>query len=223
MSDGRFSDASLREALVESALIAGDGEACPPPDRLRLSARGELPPRENRELVEHLAGCTACGAAWRLARRLARDGAEKAAGSSGVILRPPLWRRAAPFAAAAALILTVGLGIRFLTGPGEETPVYRAEREDWLRPLGEAGETLPRDACLLRWTPGPEGTSYHLRVTDEDLRLLAVGRRLDRAEYLVSEESLDGIAAGASIFWQVSAALPDGRRVDSETFVTVVE
>ena len=226
MSEERFTDESLREALARIARVAGDGSACPPPERLHLSARGELPPPENHELVEHLAGCTACGAAWRLARDLASDAGGEAVSdrrSEGRLLRPSVWRRAAPFAAAAALILVAGLGIRYLTGPDTQPEVYRAEMEDWLRPLGDSDAPLAREACLLRWTPGPEGTSYHVRVTDEDLRLLAVGKRLESAEFLVPAEALEELAEGASFYWQVSASLPDGRRLDSETFVSTVD
>ena len=38
--------------------------------------------------------------------------------------------------------------------------------------LVKTDETLPRDAFVLRWKPGPEGSRYQVSVTTEDLKLL---------------------------------------------------
>ena len=88
---------------------------------------------------------------------------------------------------------------------------------------GADGETLPREAFLLRWNPGPEGSTYDVRVTTEELDLLAQGRRLDRAEFLVPAEALRDLPSGTHVYWQVNAHLPGGRRVDSDSFLAVVE
>ena len=76
---------------------------------------------------------------------------------------------------------------------------------------------------LLRWTAGPEGTTYDLHVTDEDLEVLATARRIGEAEYLVDPEALAGLPPGEKVLWRVVAYLPDGGQVASRTFVTPVQ
>jgi len=125
----------------------------------------------------------------------------------------------------AALVVAVGLGVRFL-GPGpatEEEPIYRAQESDWLLLEGEDGEVLPRESFFLRWSDGPEGGTYHIRVMTEELELVAEARRLEQSEFQVPAAALMEFPSGSRIFWQVTAHLPDGRRIDSDSFLAVVE
>ena len=79
---------------------------------------------------------------------------------------------------------------------------------------------LPRDAFRLRWTPGPEGSRYQVRVTTEDLKLLATAADLMAPEFAVDPAVLAGLSSGARVFWQVDVSLANGARRTSSTFIT---
>jgi hypothetical protein len=221
MTDASFTDEQLREGLTTVARLDERGTDCPPADRLVSSARGELDPPADRPVVLHIARCTACAAAWRIAREVAStaDGALTES-TVGTPIRS-VWVR---WAAAAVLMLAVvALGVLFV-GPERETaPVLRAPEGPALRSLLDERQPLPRDRFVLRWRPGPEGTFYDLRVMSSDLETLARIEGLDRSEFHVPEETLATLASGSRVLWQVSALLPTGQRVESETFFAEIE
>ena len=72
--------------------------------------------------------------------------------------------------------------------------------------------------AVLRWSAGPEGARYDVRVTDTALRAIAGAAALSEPEYQVPLESLADLADGDRILWQVETVLPDGSRSTSETF-----
>lgn len=81
--------------------------ACAEPEEIWRAAAGDLSPQRARALVDHAAGCGACGAAWRLAREIRAE-----AGVAGIAIdagrRPrPL---SAPLAVAAAAVLALLAG-----------------------------------------------------------------------------------------------------------------
>lgn len=216
-SMARADDARLRQAFAAVAEVAGAGSACPSTDALWESAAGRSGPREREAVILHLAECTACAAAWRLARDLC--GAEPGA---RILPGRPRWfreNRVQVAAIAAVLVFGAALAVQFWTTQRPSSPAFRGQEGDWIHPLVPEAETLPRASCLLRWTPGPTGTVYDVRVTTEDLVSIARSRGSDRAEFLVPPGSLTGLPAAARIVWQVTAHLPDGRKVDSRSFV----
>ncbi len=212
-------DLRMRDAYASLSEAMGDGASCPGPDDLWNSARGKPRRRRQEAIVLHLGECASCAAAWRLARDLLA-GEERAAEGAGVLS----WARRfwIPATAAAALLLVVGgLLVRFDLLRRESPSEYRAQDSDWIRPV-EGAESLPRGRCLLRWTPGPNGTIYDVRVMTEDLDPVARGQGMDRPEFLVPSPALDRVPSGSKIVWQVIAYLPDGRRSDSRTFGTEI-
>lgn len=217
---GGFDDAALRGAFGSIAETAARGERCPAPEALWDSTAGGLDRRERTGVFLHLGECSTCATAWRLAREL-RAGEPPAR----VVRGPAPWFRAHRVhlaAAAAMLVIAVGIAVLWRQpgrGPAAE---FRAKEMDWIRPAIPAGEPLARERCLLRWTPGPEGTTYDVRVTTEDLDPVARGRGLERAEFQVPAASLAGMAAGDRIVWQVTAHLPDGGTADSRSFISEV-
>jgi hypothetical protein len=213
-------DDGLAGKFARLAEIAGDGSGCPSPETLWRSARAELEPDENDAVVLHLGECTACAAAWRVARELSH---ESLAERARFLERRPVRRTWVPLAAAAALVVAVvGLSLVLRDGPGSP-PSYRTQEGEWLQPITAEGATVPRDDFVLRWTAGPEGTTYDVGVTTEDLRLLARETRLEAAELRVAAEQFSGLVPGTPIFWQVTAHLPDGRTVDSASFKVLLE
>lgn len=226
MSCERFEDPSLRKNFAARAEVTGGGEQCPAPDRLWASAGEELRPPENEAIILHLGECTACAAAWRLARELRRAevGQSVVAPIRDQRLSPALrLRRWVPLAAAALLLVALGTLLQQrLPSRRAAEPVYRTQESRWLESELDGAALLARSACLLRWAAGPEGTTYDLQVMTENLEPLARAARLDRPEYQVEEEALQELVAGSRILWRVTAHLPDGRRVLSRTFVSVI-
>jgi len=221
MSDKQFSEERLRDLLASVAETAGDGADCPDPNRLWLSGRDELDPAENERVVAHLADCTNCGMAWRVARDLApRTAVIELEGKRSWI---PLtnWMR---LAAAAVLIIAVG-GAYYLLSPRvvDRESAYRTQDNGSLHSLVDETVPLPRNDFVLRWTAGPEGTLYDVIVTSETMEILARGLELDEPEYQVSATALDAVEPGSRVFWQVSARLPDGRHMESDAFIVLVE
>jgi hypothetical protein len=213
-------DQRLRDAFQAGVAVAGDGTRCPTSERLWASAREELRGEENESIVLHLAECAACATAWRLARELAAPGtAESGEARDGVRRWRPL-RYWVPLAAAAVLV--VGVGVRLVMRPTSrvDEPVYRSESGPEIRSTVPA--SLPREAFLLRWEGGPEGTTYDVLVTSERLEPLDRASRLAEPQHLVEEARLATLAAGDRVLWRVIAHLPGGREAASPTFATAV-
>lgn len=211
-----LADERLAEALAAYDEPAPGGEH-PDPEALWALAADELAPADSRRLWDHVAACPACAEDLRLTRALARE--QAAAGeTSAARARPaPATRRAvwAPtLAAAAVLLIAVGIGLRLQ--PRDPGPL-RAGGEETVRSLLDPGAPLARDDARLRWR-GPEDARYDVVVTTETLDLVAEARELETPELLIPASELVALEDGAVLLWQVDAVLPDGRRVSSHTF-----
>ncbi|HUF78081.1 MAG TPA: hypothetical protein VMR44_04095, partial [Thermoanaerobaculia bacterium] len=189
-------DSTLREAFQARTGGPPPGTACPEPGRIYDATRGVLPSGATREVVEHLAVCPDCAEAWRLAAAFEE---EAAAGEEPVSVRTrsPWYLR--PVAAAATLVLAAlaaGLWWSVVTVP-EEPPVYRAGGDIEIQSLLLEGEPLAREAAVLIWRLGddgaPEGTTYDLLVSGEDLQPLAEADELEEPSYRLPPEALEGL------------------------------
>jgi hypothetical protein len=221
MSVEEFPEERLRQEFADLRHGRCDEEDCPPLETLWKSARAELDAEENEAVILHLGECPGCAAAWRFAGELSPAPAP-------VPLRAParrLWAGTWMRAAAVAAVVVIGAGVGWLWLAPEEVgpPIFREQEPDLLAPVFGEDAVLPRAGFLLQWSPGPEGTTYQVRVTAEDLTPLARGRGLARPEFLVPEPALEGLAPGAAVYWQVTASLPDGRTVESESIRSRVE
>jgi hypothetical protein len=221
MSREQFRDERIREEFLKLHRSTVDEGNCPSLEILWESARAELDNESNEEVILHLGECPACAAAWRFAGEAAPVEAPAAfPASPGGRLARPGFRIAA---AAAVLVIGAGLGWLYF-GPDRITePAYRTQESLVLQPVAEGDAPLNRERCVLRWTPGPEGTRYQVRVTGDDLTVLANGKNLNRPEFLVPESALDGMPPGSTILWQVTADLPDGRHIESKSYSAKLE
>ena len=202
----------LREAWRERTdAIAGPD--CAAPERIWSAVHGEAPREEARHLLLHAAGCAACGTAVRLAREIG-------AASGGIAATPARagipWYGWAAAAAAVAALLSLPLWLPSRVGP--DPAAYRDPGAETIRSLLPDGESMPRDAFVLRWTPAPPGTRYSVRVTQADLSPVASTQALEDSEWHVPAERLAGLAEGSVLFWRVEAHLPDGGESASEAF-----
>lgn len=208
----RRSFASLtKEALPE--------DGCPAPERIWEAARGKLAPSLTRDLVDHTAACPACAEAWRLAAGAIDETGEERierARQTG-----PRWSLIA--AAAAALIVAVTLVTQLRRPSVQEDTAYRAPEEMAVRSLMQESEPLSRERCVLRWSKGPPGASYSIEVATEDLTILSTARGLRESEYQVPAPALERLPQRTKVLWRVEALLPDGSRIASATFVSMLE
>jgi len=220
-------------AAADEAGEAPRPDRCPSHAEIWAGVHGELSSSRLREVVEHLASCSSCAEAWRVAVMLERPadvvGAEGAAARVSADARParrapnlrPRWRLYGTLAAAAAAVFAVVLGIHGLRR-GEAPPAVIAQRGSpaepqtaarWLTP-SEA--TLPRDGARLRWS-GPPGATYDLSVELVDQQgaakpvPIAAPRGLTATEYTLAARDLARLPAGAPLQAALTAHLPDGR------------
>lgn len=212
----------LREAFTAPVPAAWSTGNCPEPDRIWAAVRGELPPDEVREIVDHVAVCPSCAEDWRIAMAFEEESRAKEAREENLanVRRFPTAARLRPWltAVAAALVLTVGaVYVRQTQSP---PPIYRGE-ETGIRSL--AGEALPRQGFVLAWNPVEGAESYDLLVTTAELDTLADPKGLTTTQYQVPASVLADLPAGTRLHWMVTAVFPDGRRVSSNTFNTALE
>jgi hypothetical protein len=218
--------ARLRAAFTAPAADALAPEDCPSPETIWSAVRGELPPQALREVVDHTARCAACAEDWRLAVEVNRPAAaqEESAPDDlpGRVIAGRFggWRAVAAATALAASLL-VAVGIYRQTGvPGQ--PTYRESQQATVHSLLAAGQALPRQAAVLRWTPLAGATSYDVSASTEDLRPLASAHGQTATELRLPPEGLAALPAGAKLLWQVEAVFPDGHRATSPTFTAVL-
>lgn len=207
----------LREAFASRAEIGGDD--CPSKEQLWASANERLDRGSDEPIILHLAECTACASAWRLARELTQTSTRSDS--------PPLRSASArwiPLAAAAAVLLVaIGIGSWWLPVGKVASPVFRSQEQEWIQSLHPQDSPLPRGDCILRWTPGDAGTRYDILVTDENLDLVTRGWKLEKAEFRIGPDLLQRVEPGGRILWRVVAHGPDGAQITSRTFSTPVE
>jgi hypothetical protein len=199
----------LRKAFAAPAGTVPEPEACPPSDRIWLAVRGELPPDELREIVDHVATCPACAEDWRIAMAFEEE-------SRAGIVTPVPARRFQPWLAAAAVILVSVVGLQ-LQGP-RPRPEYRGNEQAGVQSLVE-DKTLPRDRFVLRWTPAPEAESYTLQVSSSNLDPL-FNTEVTTTSYTVPESALAHLEPGTRILWTVTPVARGGGLLQQQTFST---
>jgi hypothetical protein len=189
-------------------------------ERIWLAVSGELPADERRELIDRMASDPACAEAWRVAHELWLSSQGFAEPS---LVHPPTRRWWSPrlAAAAALLVATTAAAVVMLNRPSVDE--FRASPGYVVQSLVPADTLLPRAAFRLRWTPGPQGSRYQVRVTTDDLRVLATVADLTDSELVVAPDALLSLPDGATVFWQVDVSLATGERVTSPAFAVRIE
>jgi hypothetical protein len=206
----------LRGALTDLAEEGLRAPGCPDPVEFWDAQRGELSASATRDLVEHTTRCPRCAEAWRVAHDMGAMREEAPGHRSSMTWKVTL-------AAAAVIVLAVGLISVFPPGERVGEPVFRSGQGVVIEALTDETVPLPRKDFRLRWSQGPDGTVYSVRVTTESFAAVAMVDGLDLPEWQVPEEALEGIAGGTRLLWRVEAFLPDGRKVQSETYFVELE
>lgn len=219
----------LRKAFAVSVGPAPEPEACPPSDRIWLAVRGELPPDEFREIVDHVATCHACAEDWRIAMAFEEES------RAGIVVAPPATRsrsvvaRFRPWLAAAAVILVSVVGLQ-LQGPKPTDPKPTDPKPSFRSAQGEGttvGAILPKDAPRLRrqfvlpWKPVPGATSYNIKVSTSTLTPLFEAD-VTSTRLQVPESALANLRSGDRVLWIVTPVFPDGSRPQGTTFQSIL-
>jgi hypothetical protein len=214
-------DARLRAAFRVRPRTAAPGDHVPAED-LWSAVRGELSADERRAIVDHTASCAECAEAWRLAVEVTPDPIPVAAPAARPAWTPFRWPATfAPLAAAAALVAAVGAGVWLSRAPAPaNTPAFRGGDAPVVRSLVGDDDALPREQFVLRWSAGPEGSRYDVRVTTEGLQVVAEAEGLTEPALVVPPTALSSLPAGSRLLWRVEVVAPDGERAASPTFVT---
>ena len=212
-------DEAMRDAF--QALADRADRPCSDEDLEQIwrAVSGELPATERRELVDRISTDHACAEAWRVADQLWQTAQGDAISSDESHIRwwAPTW-----LATAAILILGVGIAVLSVLNPRQANE-FREPGSYAVASLVPSDTSLSRETFQLRWTPGPQGSRYQVRVTTEDLQVLTTVDDLAEPQLVVPSERLMGLSAGARVLWQVDVVLPTGERVSSQTFVTRVQ
>lgn len=218
MNAGADDTLKLRQAFSSLSRGALPQEGCPEADRIWSAVRGELAPRETREVVDHTASCPACAEAWRLAVEIGREAAEGTLAKPAATTRGWDWR----WAAAAAIALVAAGVLLWQRGREPSGAVFRQAGAGDIRSLVPEGRPLPRESFVLRWTGAPEGSTYDVAVLTQELQAVVEADGLEEPELRVPEQDLRDVPSGAELYWYVDAELPGGAHVTSRTFKVLV-
>jgi hypothetical protein len=219
-------------------------------ERVWLAVTGELTAEERRAVVERVAADPAWAQAWRLARAMSQaasaatppaarvettaspldlaarrpDPADRreSSGRRDTGLRARFMRSRPVWGAVAAMLALVVVGVS-VQQKLEDRPRLRGGEAAAIVSGVPEGTPLPRAHCVLRWSGGPEGTRWTVRLSSEDLKVVHRAERLEHGEYQVPASVLAPLAPGARLLWQVEARLPDGQVLRGATFVNRIE
>ena len=237
VDDEALPDNELRRAFEAYSEGAEPQAECPAPEKIWAAVNGELSGEERRALILHTASCGSCAEDWRLARACLDDDsalsipmspglAPSLAPGAGVLGGAERFQRLRTWAlaAAAVLVLALGLAVFVLSGPQmpSSDPVYRSAEGVEIRSNLPADQPLFRTSARLSWTPA-EGARYHLLVMTADFQTVYEVHDLTESEATVPAEAFSSLPAGTELLWRVAVLGTEGESLASETFSVRLE
>lgn len=212
----------LRAAFAAPAVspkTAPEPEDCPPSDRIWLAVRGELPPDELREIVDHVATCPACAEDWRIAMVFEEESRVDVPAPSPLQTKTATVRHRA-WMAIAASVLVAFIGFQ-LHRPKMPEPIDRGGEETGIQSLVE-GQSLPRDAFILRWAPVAGAEAYNLEVHTVTLDPLYRAEGLTTTTCQVPPANLARLRPGDKVHWMVTPVGRGGGLLQGRTLTTTL-
>lgn len=233
----------LERLRAAFAAIPAQPDASSPvaPEQIWAAARGELDAQQTAAIVDQLHRDPALALEWRLAVELAAAQPERAAeASSAEEPRPPAlgsepaandrrywYASVLGIAAAAALGLFVLRPAQAPSDPrepGDAGAVMRgASDEAALSTDLPDGVALPRERFELYWSAVAGVDHYELRLTTAALDPVHQVLELRTPRATIPAAALAPREAGEELLWQVTAVMPDGRRLGSPAWRVVVQ
>ncbi len=205
-----FSDDELRSAWSASPNLAPPyGPDCPSPEALLAAIRGEGPEAERLRILDHATACPACRPDLALLHATAGLGVSR----QTVTPRRYAWRRLAPLALAASVLLAVGIaGIgRWINRPPDDITRGGESGGPALIAPAAGGRTQAGLVQFL-WHAVAGALRYTVEVSAEDGTVIFTAGTIDTA----AAGSLGSAPAGTYRWW-VRAHLDDGTERRSET------
>lgn len=201
---GPFDDEALREAYAPKLrdTSTGHGPRCPSPDALLAAAKGEGPERERLQVLDRALQCAACRRELALLQAVSGSGTGQRAASA----RSSSWRRFVPLAAAASIVLAVGIVSldRWRQRPDEEimrTGPGGAGEITLIAPASERHAAAK--PVTFVWHSVPGAIQYTLEVDTNDGTVLFAARGADTVQ------TVPNLTAGERR-WSVRAHMDDG-------------
>ena len=210
---GPMNDDELRNAYAPALRTpsGGRGPDCPEPEALLAAVQGAGHEAERLRILDHALGCAYCRRELALLHAVSNAAPQ----ARSVAVRSFAWRRFLPLAAAASLLLAVGV---FSVNQWRDTAgdaTIRAIDAGQPALLGPAAEAaVPRGALTFVWRPVDGAFRYTLEIDAADGTLLFSAATSDT----VLTARLDRIAPGRH-HWLVRARMNDGSELRSETRV----
>lgn len=229
VTDRHASDERLRAAFQSLGDTTREQPSAEDLDNVWRAASGELPADQRRDLVDRMSTDPSLAESWRVAHELQHGGPGRdrlqpdSAPPHAQEPREARWWIKPWVAAAALVILAIGVGIVVQRSRPVDDDTLRDAGRTQVQSLVPSDTALPREAFRLRWTPGPAGSRYDVRVTTEDLRLLTTAMDLMEPELVVNVDALVTLPARTRVFWQVDVKGPGGGTISSPTFVVRVQ
>jgi len=219
-----FAEPAIPAIPAMSAIRAQEPEACPPPGRIWLAVRGELPAGELRGLLDHVATCSACAEDWRIAMVFEEEARTTGAIPASTSHFHSAVARFRPWLVAAALtLMTVGgLQLYHFKNPGPEINNYRGDGIS-VESLLPEGASLSRQSFILPWAPVQKAESYNLSVSTSGLVPLFDKKGVTSTSFQVPASYLEHLRPGTEILWTVTPVFPDGSRTPGKTFHALVQ
>ena len=209
----------LADALRAAGADARPRDDCPPAEQIWRAVHLELPLDQRLRIIDHTMGCPSCAEAWRLAMELDRQGAtdlEDPPHAASATFQLPGWAR---LAAALAIVAVGSLLGRAVWKGFQSSDVPRGTPPAvTIRSLLPEPASLSRDAFELQWSGGPPGTRYDVAVTTPAAEIVDAPQGLERPLHRVDPGRLSRFPPGAELKWMVTAHLPDGQVIQSDSF-----
>lgn len=220
--------ARLRAAFTGAAAPTAAGSAreadsCPPPDRIWLGVRGELPPDELRGLLDHIATCQACVEDWRIAKEFeAESGTGESLGPEEILRAQPRrversrWSRLqSRFAAAAAVVLVSAVGFQLYTRP---EPSFRSGSSTRVvESILKSGSALPRERFVVPWKPVNGAVSYTFEATSPKVMKPLFVKSITSPSVQIPPADLETLRSGDEVLCTIKPFTSDGTMLPFKT------
>jgi hypothetical protein len=193
-----FGDDELRAAVARAGGPDAQHRAdCPSPDALLAAIRGEGPEAERLDVLDRALRCAACRREMALLHAVSGSAAPARA-------LPSAWRRFAPVALAATLLLAVGIVARTQwRQPDDTTRDVGSDLPALIAPAASA--VADTGLVTFVWRPVPGALRYTLEILSANGGILFTGATADTV--LVAR--MDTLARGEQRWW-VQARMDDG-------------
>jgi hypothetical protein len=175
-------------------------------------------PLERQKILAHTSGCLTCAGKLRSMEVLRKQ--NDAASLPGSRRITTLWGRPDLVAAAASIVLAVGVSGIWLWQQRSDTPSQNVLALDTHPGTGDAqpasvhmdpvGVWVRETTPLLQWSAVPGATRYTVELFDDQLTLIQRSPSLQATRWRTDAV----LEQGHVYFWQVTATLADGKVVN---------